>query len=274
MVAIFKLIKYITKVLFVSIFCINQIYAWNALGHRLIVQIAVDNLRPTIVKKLEQLNHNALINTAPWLDSLRYLHKNNLQELHYIDLPFTEDNTQLVKPQINNAVTAINQSTAILSNLAMNNAKRRFALRVLIHVVGDLHQPLHAISRFSKRYPNGDHGGNLVLIMTNKMGDNLHRYWDNGGGFLLSKHKVANAELRKMAHKLESKYPCYKIDRSYSQNIVMTWALESFRLARDKAYKVSYGLYPNPKYQSMIKNITQQRLAIAGCRLAWLLNMK
>ncbi|MGL5742868.1 MAG: S1/P1 nuclease [Legionella sp.] len=49
----------------------------------------------------------------------------------------------------------------MLSSKHTNAADKRFALRLLIHVVGDVHQPLHAITRVSTQLPKGDMGGNL-----------------------------------------------------------------------------------------------------------------
>ena len=48
----------------------------------------------------------------------------------------------------------------------------------LEHLVGDVHQPLHATSRFTKNHPNGDAGGNLVLLCAAPCRDELHAYWD------------------------------------------------------------------------------------------------
>jgi len=49
--------------------------------------------------------------------------------------------------------------------------------RTLIHLVGDIHQPLHAVSRYTKAHPGGDAGGNLFYIKYNNI-HNLHALWD------------------------------------------------------------------------------------------------
>ena len=55
-----------------------------------------------------------------------------------------------------------------------------FHLRLLIHYVGDIHQPLHTSSRFTKLYPNGDEGGNAYSIQEKDEDiDNLHALWDS-----------------------------------------------------------------------------------------------
>lgn len=55
---------------------------------------------------------------------------------------------------------------------------RSYALRLLIHYLGDLHQPLHAMGRYNDDYPTGDKGGNLFPIKYHYEADELHAVWD------------------------------------------------------------------------------------------------
>lgn len=57
--------------------------------------------------------------------------------------------------------------------------QRSFALRLLIHYVGDLHQPLHAVSEVDHSYPKGDSGGNDHKIPSEDGVANLHQVWDS-----------------------------------------------------------------------------------------------
>lgn len=54
-------------------------------------------------------------------------------------------------------------------------------MRLLIHYVGDVHQPLHATSRVNHDYPAGDRGGNNVPLPKYETVDNLHEFWDSAG---------------------------------------------------------------------------------------------
>src|SRR5207302_908104 len=70
------------------------------------------------------------------------------------------------------------------SKAAASDQKKAIALCWIIHQAGDIHQPLHAISRFSNAFPQGDRGGNLVHPFPNPRGSrpyskNLHAYWDD-----------------------------------------------------------------------------------------------
>lgn len=56
---------------------------------------------------------------------------------------------------------------------------RSYALRLLIHYLGDIHQPLHASSRVDKQYPKGDRGGNSFSVPSKFTAKNLHSVWDS-----------------------------------------------------------------------------------------------
>ena len=138
-----------------------------------------------------------------------------------------------------------------------------------MHVVGDIHQPLHATSQFSAAFPKGDQGGNRLVLRANSIAKNLHSYWDRGGGFLkTSKHYPKNL-LAKKAYSIEKHWPCELQKMNLNPEV---WAAESQRLARTQAYQIKSGQKPSKKYQQSVKLITEQRLALAGCRLAALLN--
>ena len=67
-----------------------------------------------------------------------------------------------------------------MENLKGNEANARsFAMRLLVHYVGDLHQPLHSGSRLNSNYPSGDRGGNYFAVQEIDQVDNLHLVWDS-----------------------------------------------------------------------------------------------
>ncbi|MGC4002630.1 MAG: S1/P1 nuclease [Pirellulales bacterium] len=90
--------------------------------------------------------------------------------------------------QVDNVIQALKFSRKTLLDPKTSPADRALALAWLIHLTGDLHQPLHSTSLYSKElYPTGDQGGNLVYLMQRT---NLHALWD---GFLGGKATVAEA---------------------------------------------------------------------------------
>ena len=275
MVTIRRLIK-IGLIILLATGCANLCFAWNAFGHRLVAQIAYNNLSEHAKQVFNHYNHaldkeyrpQNFVNAASWLDSLRFQDVNWYDHLHYINIPFSWDGTYLTKPPAANVVWAISQAVAVLNNPSSNDFDKGLSLRILIHVLGDIHQPLHAAAQFSKHFPNGDRGGNLLALGKNSVAGNLHGYWDKGAGLLKVK-SLRGQKLNKQADFLLAKSPCKP-----EKNILspQEWALESHQLAIKVAYTIHYGQKPNKIYQRKVKQIAEERIVLAGCRLAAILN--
>lgn len=252
-------------------------YAWNALGHRLVGQIAYDQLTSAVKERVDHYNqlldttyhHESFVNAAPWMDSLRYVNDVWMKSLHYIDTPFSVDGTPLVEPEEKNAVSAISNAFNVLTDKKSSDFDKGFSVRVLLHVVGDLHQPLHAADQYSREHPTGDRGGNLFYLGHNPIAGNLHAYWDKGGGFLESNGPVGDEQLQSLAQKIEAKWPC---DERMASASSKAWSEESFQVAVEVAYSIKPSEKPSQSYQEQVQTVTEQRLALAGCRLAKLLN--
>jgi hypothetical protein len=267
-------LKRIAVLLYCLLSSIMPIYAWNAVGHQLIAQIAYDQLTPKAKRIYNR--YNRAVNTvyptknwldaSVWLDKIRHQHMDQYNNMHYIDTYFSEDKTALPKSSEVNAVTAIIDSVQILKSNA-REFKKGIALRILLHVVGDIHQPMHATSRVSQRHPDGDRGGQYMMLVKSPVAKNLHAYWDNGGGYLL-KQTHHRYSIRQKAKQLEQAYPC----TDFPLDINPTgWAQESHELGV-KAYQRLYFHYPDLVYQiNTILNV-KKRIAFAGCRLGALLN--
>ena len=245
-------------------------WSWNQLGHQLVAQIAYNHLSPHTKRIYNKYNHaidyRSFVNAAPWLDTIR-----NPDDLamHYIDIPFSPDKSAFSKPDKINAVSAIEKANKVLADRYSSLYEKGYALRILLHVVGDVHQPMHAVSMYSKRFPNGDKGGNLQRFKKNPIASNLHSWWDRGGGLLKAKNKYSNAQINRRARAIERRHPCDTVSIS---NDPQVWANESHEIAINQAYQVGLHEKPSKPYQSMTKAVSEERIALAGCRLAALLN--
>ena len=248
-------------------------FAWSATGHRVIAQIAYDKLTPRAKRTYAHLNQYLnqdqrqynLITAAVWMDTLydpRYL---SFKPMHYIDIPESVDGTPVPKAAKMNAVVAIQQAIQTLQNPNAPLEEQAIALRIILHVVGDIHQPLHTITRVSKAYPQGDRGGNDFHLGKNPVGNNLHRYWDKGGGLL--QPKISRTEVKRLASDLEAIWPCPEPDSD-----IMHWVEASHALALQHAYAIEENTVPSEKYTEQTQIDTEQQLVYAGCRLAVLLN--
>ena len=154
-----------------------NIYAWNALGHQLVAQVAYDNLTPEAKQMCDKYNaaldsfspSSNFIVAATWLDQIRMNDIHWFDSVHYIDIPFSTDHTPLpAVPEIN-ALKGIKQAITVLLSNKPSAAEKGLSLRILSHVIGDIHQPLHTVTKVSKHLPRGDLGGNLFLLAKKSM---------------------------------------------------------------------------------------------------------
>jgi hypothetical protein len=283
--------------------------AWDPPGHMLVAQIACDQLKPTTKAALdaalarfnqkEHARYDAVV-AACWMDDIRSRTKEyNLW--HYVDLPFTADGLPLPEGSTAtpNVIWGIQKCEDILAGKTEDSTiDKDQALVMLFHLVGDIHQPLHATGR-----PD-DAGGNKVKISNIKdpqadllfsKGGNLHWFWDSAyrrvfkDGFAtvsfegpiypreraVEGHKAMETIVRQQATLLEQKYPPSILTE---QGDAASWAKESHALG----YALGYGTLPTPgsdnkitltaAYVAAARPVAEKRIALAGYRLGALLN--
>lgn len=186
------------------------------------------------------------------------------QYWHFVDLPFTQDNTGLPAIPSPNAQTQIATFRAVLASDS-SDALKSYDLSWLLHLIGDLHQPLHCATRASATHTEGDDGGNGVKLLSPS---NLHSYWDGvlGGGNSLSTALNAISTLPNAPAAAAS-----DLDVSH-------WIDESFDAAKQTAYKkppIGAGVGPftlSQAYKTAARKLAEKRIALAGARLAKILN--
>lgn len=192
----------LAAVLIASVAAVPQAQGWGCKGHQTVALIAEKHLTPEarqLVEKLLGANHidpllkrwcgsatnDLLVDASTWPDDVRNERHNG--PWHYIDIPRGKHKGSLEEYcGADGCVThAIEEQRAILKEKSADPLKRAEALRYLIHFVGDLHQPLHAIN-------NGDNGGNCSPVkylhhepLLNPVhperedySPNLHQIWD------------------------------------------------------------------------------------------------
>ena len=185
---------------------------------------------------------------------------------HFVDTPFTQDGTALGKAPSPNAQTQIAAFRKTLSGNAPDDVKS-YDLVWLLHLTGDVHQPLHCAARYTKTAPTGDAGGNLVALCQKPCKQELHAFWDD----LLGTSSDPEAAVR-VAAKLPKPDPALsaKLDEA-------AWVQESFQSAQKDVYVAPIGdgegpFTLTPAYKAAAKKLAQQRVALAGARLAAVIN--
>lgn len=270
---------------------------WGAAGHMMVAQIAFARLNFKAKSRANELlaipinpaavtaKSKDFVNAAHWADDLRpFSEFDSFKILHFIDNPFSTDGTTLPTdiPEPDNIVKALEDNVKILKTSSDKNAQAQ-ALRLIIHFVGDIHQPLHCATRVDSAHPEGDRGGNLFSIRipgTNGAlkKSNLHSYWDGGIGSFpptganfkpppLSKILPAVATAKKGNPDTD---PDLKLNDPFNFS---SWANESFVLAKDVAYGgIDNGGKPSATYNRNALKVVRKRVTWGGYRLAALLN--
>jgi hypothetical protein len=189
---------------------------------------------------------------------------------HFIDVPFSPDNTRLGLVPYPNVETEAAVFRQVLASDATESLKS-YDLVWLLHLVGDIHQPLHCTSRFTATQTTGDSGGNGVKFCaagTQSCSGTLHAFWDD----LLGPSTATPLQVAPVAAGL----PSVSVDPKDLD--VHTWVNESFELAKSAVYAdppVGIGAGPFQYDQGYVDNskaVAQKRVVQAGLRLANILN--
>lgn len=149
------------------------------------------------------------------------------------------------------------------------------AMRLLLHYVGDIHQPLHCTSRVNKDYPSGDRGGNDVPIKTHKSVKELHAVWDDVVYELVGHDDLPYSQddweaQGKLASTMNKKYTITSAEEANMNS--MSWGQESFEISKDFVYKtVKEHEALSDDYVSKGRVIAERQIVLAGHRLANLL---
>jgi S1/P1 Nuclease len=193
---------------------------------------------------------------------------------HFEDIPFSTDGTSLEDRDPVNALTEIQTLTrGVRSSSGLPDEVRSYDLVWLLHLVGDVHQPLYATSRFSHDRPHGDQGGNLVKVTpATSQTIALHAYWD---GLLGSYATPQGAIMDAMVDK-DMKLPPANPTLAAESN-PEDWLRESEKLAENVAYSgplhdCTTTCELDRDYETKARNTARAQAALAAARLANLLN--
>lgn len=241
-------------------------FGWGEEGHRLVVRIAEGLLTPAAKAQVAAtlMPGESLEELASWADEVRRTRKET-EGWHYVNIPLTSAGLDMKRDcaKGNCIVAKISDFQKAWRDPAASLESRREALLFLVHFVGDLHQPLHAVD-------NDDRGGNDVPVLLGNAHTNLHAVWDSG-------------LLRSMPgedHLFDALRQAISPDEvnAWSGSSVEQWADESFHAAQS----TTYGLLPTVAkgqtvtlgewYEQMAEPVLEQQLEKAGVRLAAILN--
>jgi hypothetical protein len=141
----------------------------------------------TSINSLCDNRTRTFIEASVWPDDIKAtnLGMDLWNDWHFINSPYVYDGVIPIlnySETVSNSVYIVNQAKKVLAtNLNKNTAERALLARYLIHLAGDIHQPLHSVALYNMSYPKGDQGGNLLKIKLpgNTTAGNFHSYWDS-----------------------------------------------------------------------------------------------
>ena len=251
----------IAALLLFHLAAVSPAFSWYDKGHRVVALIAEANLTPEARKGIQEIlpTGTTLADAAVWPDhDGRSI--GDLDPLHYVSIAENAEGYDQARdcPKRDCMVEALNW---FVSNLGDKNAPtiiKRMALRYVAHLVGDMHQPLHA-GRAK------DRGGTEIKVSYRGQTTNLHYFWDTD---LVEMEPGSPMELAERLAAIVTKEDRLR----WQSGGPVQWTDESLMLVRSRAYDVGQSIELSDQYVEMARPVVRTRLAQAGIRLAWLLN--
>ena len=246
-------------IVFFAMIITSQSFGWGATGHRIVGLIAERHLSKKAQRNIERiLLHETLAEVSNHMDFIKsdatYRH---MSPWHYATIPNGQSYQEAGTPAEGDVIQTIERLMQELKSKTFTDEDEAFALKCLVHLIGDIHQPLHV--------GNGeDRGGNDVKLDYFWNSSNLHRVWDSG---IIDGQGYSYTEYVEWID-----HPTDQQQEEWASLNVLDWAQESMEL-RDQCYetvpenkKLSY------RYNYDNIDLVNQRLLQAGIRLANVLN--
>ena len=291
----------LTLLVILSVAPAPSLFAWGDQGHEIIAVIAYTRLTPVVKKKVDALlaadrdplTEPDFVSRSTWADKFRdsdrstiRVRYNATRNWHFVDIEIADGDIDSAcdhHPKLPRGVVAssgpadacvidkIDQFSGELRDPSIAKAEKILALKFLVHLIGDLHQPLHAAD-------NQDRGGNAVPVIAGKDTaiDSLHSYWDNRLVQLLGNDsRNVGVALGKQMSRANAE--------AWAKGTGIDWARESFSRAKLVAYDFTglqrfiddhgaEGVRINAAYDNRALPVIREQLAKAGVRLANVLN--
>jgi len=205
---------------------------------------------------------------------------------HFIDYIYNPQNifvNNTIPPE--NIVWAIDQARSTLKSTT-SAWSASFGLRILLHLLGDLHQPLHCESAYfdnsvgNGTMTKGDMGGNLWILggpSAPPEFQNLHSFWDSIAGLFPANYSFTISDIENWGDILMQQYPSSFFRQFVPGEIdAEKWSRESYQIAATLAYigfgGIQFSQYPSESYTNGVRNLLSQQVALAGYRLGVVLN--
>lgn len=234
-------------------------YAWGQNGHRVIGAIAQKNLSNRAERKItDLLDGHSLAWVSTYMDEIKSDDSFDFaRDWHWVTIPEGKTYSETDKNPNGDLIEAIGRMKTVVAHKDTTKEARVQALKFLVHLVGDLHQPLHI--------GNGqDRGGNDLKVKWFGKSSNLHRVWDSE---MLRTRDYAYSELARELQQTVSD----QCRRKWTKGSVLDWAHESLEY-REAIYSIDNPDYMGYEYTYQHWGRLTRQLQKGGVRLATILN--
>lgn len=248
--------KFFLLLAFVSVITIDSL-GWGATGHRATGFVAEKHLNSKARKKLrELLGQESLAMASTWMDDVRSDSTYDyMTDWHWVTIETGQTYDQSKKNKNGDVIMTLERIISELKSRKLDRRKEIEAIKILIHLVGDIHQPLHVGCC-------DDHGGNRVKVKWFRSDADLHGVWDSN---MIDGTKLSYTELGESLG-----MPDAPTVKRWQSATVRDWANESMS-HRQQVYDIGKGsLSYEYSYHNM--PLVRERVLQAGVRLAGVLN--
>lgn len=289
--------------------------AWDDSGHKLAAYIAWQRMTPEtreqVIKLLRAAPEDSQLSTfymsygaqseaarkldffmviSSWPDYIkdrametRYK-KYNHSNWHYSDTFWTmKDGKVVIVPDPEDGGKALEKLIDFDKTMRSDSSSagdKAIAIAWFLHVVGDIHQPLHTSAHVTETEPKGDQGGNLFLLTPKDTPrdkqENLHRFWDSiiNRSIPIKNDACDAAYLEPIGRSIMKKYPYASLQGGLELGKYEDWIKASFNMAPTEVYSADLKRFemPSKAYEKKALRISERQLALAGYRIGEMFN--
>ena len=251
------------KILFLLLFSIqfsfgNSIF-WSKTGHRAIGEVAQEELSGRARRAMDKLlDGQSIASISNFADEIKADRRfREFSAWHYVNIPPGKDYSDIEPSKYGDLVVGIEKCIAMVKNNKNTKEDRVFYLKMLVHLIGDLHQPMH-VGRVE------DKGGNDIQVQWFGKGSNLHRVWDSN---MINDYGMSYTELATSLPELNKNEK-----RAIQNGTVLEWVEESQEIANKLYNSVEVGEKLAYSYSYNWWGTVENQLQKGGLRLAKVLN--
>ncbi|MEQ9580802.1 MAG: S1/P1 nuclease [Arenibacter sp.] len=232
---------------------------WSKTGHRTIGEVAQQHLSGKAKKALKKLlNGQSLALVSNYADEIKADRSfSKFGPWHYVNYPAEKKYTEVTPSEEGDIIIGIEKCIEIVKDANSKEEDKVFYLKMLIHLIGDLHQPMH-VGRLE------DKGGNDIQLQWFGRGTNLHRLWDSN---MIDDYGMSYSELANNLPELTKGQIKF-----IQQGNIYDWVEESQDIANELYGSVEVGEKLGYAYDYKYWATVENQLQKGGLRLAKVLN--